>query len=253
MAEAEAAASASKRMAAAVAASASKRMAAEEKECCYLPDELLEYIFKSVNDDNLTFKSLSALSKQFLSITNRLRFSVTITDETIPFLPRLFLRFPNLTSLNLTLLSKTLEQVDEILTLISTFPLRIKSLNLSNDINTISIPIPANGLIALSKTITNLTSLTFYGMKYFDKKDLFFIAHYFPLLEEVNLINPRLISAGHFMIINDNDTLLLTLPNLRKIDLSGNIYFNGRFIQVLRKNCKLLQEIIIPPRPWTSR
>ncbi|MCH88913.1 F-box/LRR-repeat protein, partial [Trifolium medium] len=63
----------------------------EEEEACsnlYLPAEIWECIFKFF--DNPTFKSFSIVSKQFLSLTNRLRYSVTITDQTIPFLSRLF-------------------------------------------------------------------------------------------------------------------------------------------------------------------
>ncbi|XP_058730573.1 uncharacterized protein LOC131602467 [Vicia villosa] len=97
----------------------------------YLPDELLDCIFKSLNGHRRTFKSLSMVSKQFLAITNRLRFSLKIIDQTIPYLPRLFLRFPNLTSLKLASIFKIIEEVDDLVTLVSTFPLHIKSLYLS--------------------------------------------------------------------------------------------------------------------------
>jgi hypothetical protein len=51
---------------------------------------------------NSSLKSFSAVSKQFLSITNRLRFSITIRHPTRLCLSQLFQRFPNLTSLHLT-------------------------------------------------------------------------------------------------------------------------------------------------------
>ncbi|CAI8601295.1 unnamed protein product [Vicia faba] len=210
-----------------------------------LHEDLLECIFKSLNGDNRTFKSLTVVSKQFLSITNRVRFSVTITDETIPFLPRLFRRFPNITSLHLTLLSKTLEEVDALLTLISTFPLRITSLNLSNGLFTKLIPVPANGLIALSKTLKNLRSLTLYRLLHYEKKDLFLIADCFPLLEELNLRYPRVCVSQDF-IIDDNDPLL-ALPNLRKMDLSGN-HIKDPFINFLRHSCKVLRVVMIIDR-----
>ncbi|CAI8611371.1 unnamed protein product [Vicia faba] len=210
-----------------------------------LPEDLLECIIKSLNGDNRTFKSLTVVSKQFLSITNRVRFSVRITDETIPFLPRLFHRFPNLTSLHLTLLSKTLEEVDALLTLISTFPLHITSLNLSNGLHTKFIPVPAKGLIALSKTLKNLRSLTLYRLFHFDKKDLFLIADCFPLLEELNLRYPRVCGSQDFMI-DENDPLL-ALPNLRKINLSGN-HIEDQFINFLCHSCKVLQVVMIIDR-----
>ena len=49
--------------------------------------------------DNHTLKSLSVVSKQFLFTSNRIQSSLAITDQTIPFLPLLFERFPNLTSI----------------------------------------------------------------------------------------------------------------------------------------------------------
>jgi hypothetical protein len=55
----------------------------EEEEACstlYLPDDIWECIFKFFNGDHRTFKSLSVVSKQFLSITNRLRFPITVYE-----------------------------------------------------------------------------------------------------------------------------------------------------------------------------
>lgn len=82
------------------------------------------------------------------------------------------------------------------------------------------IRIPANGLIALSKTMKSLTSLTFYKMDHFDKKKLFFITDCFPLLQERNLCYPWVTSDTYFMV--DHNDPLLELPNLCKINLSGN-------------------------------
>jgi len=73
----------------------------------YLPDECWECVFRFLdngnnnNNSSSSLKSFSAVSKQFLSITNRLRFSITIRDPTRHCLSRLFQRFPNLTSLRL--------------------------------------------------------------------------------------------------------------------------------------------------------
>ncbi|KAK2432476.1 F-box/LRR-repeat protein [Trifolium repens] len=71
-------------------------MAAAAKQCSYLPEELWECIVKFLDgdDDHRTLMSLSVVSNQLLSITNRLRSSLTITNQTIPFLPRVFHRFP---------------------------------------------------------------------------------------------------------------------------------------------------------------
>jgi hypothetical protein len=115
----------------------------------YLPNECWESIITFVNDfddgennDGRYLKSLSAVSKQFLIITNRLRSSLNLSNPTRPFLYRLFKRFTNLTSLDFTCFRGDL---DAVLSQISCFRLNIKSLNLSNQPT-----IPANGLRAFS-------------------------------------------------------------------------------------------------------
>jgi hypothetical protein len=155
--------------------------------CSYLPDELWECIFKSLNHGDL--EQLSVVSKQFLSITSSLQFSITITDQAIPFLPRLFQRFPNLTSLIITISSKQQKEEGDddfnaLLTEISAFPLsNIKSLYLSN----LNTKIPIDGLRALSKKMKNLTSLTCSKILSIHRNDLFTVADCFSLLEELNL------------------------------------------------------------------
>jgi len=66
----------------------------------YLPDECWECILKSfIKDERRRYlNSLSLVSKQLLSITDSFRFSLTVYDQTHPFLGRLFKRFTNLTS-----------------------------------------------------------------------------------------------------------------------------------------------------------
>ena len=114
-----------------------------------LPDECWESIFQFLLDDNhRDLEPLFVVSKQFLSVTNRLQFSLTISDATLPFLPRLLKRFPNLTSLNFEHVSGDL---DFLLCQISTFPLKLKSLKFSN-----RSTIPAKGLRFLSKFVTTM-------------------------------------------------------------------------------------------------
>ncbi|XP_058776393.1 uncharacterized protein LOC131650708 [Vicia villosa] len=154
----------------------------KKPRCSCLPDELWEKIFKSLNCNH---QFLSVVSKQFLSITNRLRSSLTITDETIPYLPRLFHRYPNLTSVDLTRLSQA-RDLGAILTQISTFSIDLRSLSCNS--------FAANGFLALSKTMKNLTSFSFTPlfpstrrMGNIKKNDFLFILHCFPLLDNLNL------------------------------------------------------------------
>jgi F-box/leucine-rich repeat protein 2/20 len=183
----------------------------EEAACSYLADELWNCIFKSLKQCDL--EQLSTVSKQFLSITSSLRFSITITDQAIPILPRLFQRFPNLTSLRITIS----EPKNALLTEISTFPLPdIKSLYLSN----LNTEIPIDGLRALSKKMKNLTSLTCSRILGIKKNHLFAVADCFSLLEELNLNFPIISSKCDLVIRNDHQ--VLSLPQLRKINLSGD-------------------------------
>ncbi|AES87842.2 hypothetical protein MTR_4g035290 [Medicago truncatula] len=208
--------------------------------CPYLPDELWEIIFKFLNDGvtNCYLKPLSIVSKQFLSITNRLLFSIAVSDEKIPFLDRLFKRFPNLRSLDL---SKA-RNLNLLLCRTEDFPLGIKSLNFSNKGG-----IHGDVMVLLSKQMKNLTSLICSGMFSIQKSDLFFIADCCPLLEELDLSYPMNFTKYDFKLDDDDhDRKLLALPKLRKINLSGNrIKKYRQFIKYLFKNCNLLVEVIM--------
>ncbi|RHN58309.1 putative leucine-rich repeat domain, L domain-containing protein [Medicago truncatula] len=208
----------------------------------YLPDECWECIFNFLNDDDddnhhRYLKSLSLVSKRFLSITNCLRFSLTIVwYPTRLFLGRFFQRYPNLTSLDL---SCYYGDLNKLLFQISRFQLNLTSLNLSN-----RSTIPANGLQSFSQKISTLTSLKCSKMNSIKNTDLFLIANCFPLLEELDLSNPiRFNDNSNFE--DEVEALSLTLFKLQKINLSSHTYMNDQLLFVLFKNCKLLREAII--------
>jgi hypothetical protein len=98
----------------------------------YLPDEYWEHLFKFLNDgaNYRDLKSLSLVSKLFLSITNLLLFSLTVYHPR-PLICRLLRRFTNLTSLNLKRYKLRID-FDVLLGQISSFPLNLSSLNLSH-------------------------------------------------------------------------------------------------------------------------
>ncbi|GAU28312.1 hypothetical protein TSUD_256400 [Trifolium subterraneum] len=198
----------------------------------YLPDECWEYIITFHIDHNRSMESLSVVSKQFLSITNRLRFSFTLGYRTVPFLPLLFGRFTNLTSLNLTSFYCNL---NGLLRQISCFPLKLTSLSLSNHNN-----IPTDGMRAFSKKIKTLTSLTCSNMKSINSTDIFLISDCFPLLEVLDLSDPY-----HCEENEEVEPLLLTLFKLRKVNLSRHHYIDNKLIFHLFKNCKCLEEAIL--------
>ncbi|GAU35699.1 hypothetical protein TSUD_258740 [Trifolium subterraneum] len=209
-----------------------------------LPRECWESIFKFllINDadgnNHRYLESLSLVCKQFLTITNNLRFSLTICDPTLPFLPHLFQRFPNLTSLNLTRFEG---DIDALLTQISTFPLHLKSLNLSNQPT-----IPSNGLRAFAKKITSLTSLTCSNIHKICTYDLVLISDCFPSLQELDLSNPRKV----YFELSSNFSVP---PKLRKVNLSGHYYINDSVFLHLCKSCEFLEEIVMLNYPLLTQ
>ncbi|AES86601.1 putative F-box domain, leucine-rich repeat domain, L domain-containing protein [Medicago truncatula] len=213
-----------------------KTMAAEA--CSNLPDELWEYIIKFLDGDHCTVKSLSIVSKQLLSITYSFRFTLKITQQTIPFIPRLLQRCRNITSLNLTSINlPQYNHLNTLLTQISALPLDLKSLILSN-----LFKIPKNGLRPLSKKMKNLTSFMCFKITWINKKDIYFIADCFPSLEVLVLKETR--SVGNiypypfdwnYDFELDDDNKFLALPKLRKISLYGNS-IDSQIINYLRKN-----------------
>ncbi|KEH27715.1 putative leucine-rich repeat domain, L domain-containing protein [Medicago truncatula] len=215
-----------------------KRLAAD----MYLPDECWESVFQFLNENNYGGQSylehLSLVSKQFLSITNRLRSSLTLRgllfldSFRLPFLARLLHRFPALTSLDLTQIHCDL---NDLLSKISHFSLDLVSLNLSNG----SSAIPDNGLQALNGNMKKtLTSLKCFDMVPSRNKDLLLTLNCFPFLQEVDLSSPR----GILQV--EVRKFVSALPNLRKINLSGT-FMSDTSLLYLCKNCKFLEEIVI--------
>ncbi|PNX98904.1 F-box/LRR-repeat protein [Trifolium pratense] len=208
----------------------------------YLPEECWESVFTFLNDDKRCLECISMVSKQFLAIINCLVFSFQICDQTLPFIPRLFQRFPNLTSLDLTLFSKD-GDIDELLYQISTFPLNLKTLKLSNQFT-----IPAYGLRALSKKITTLNSLTCSNIVSLDNDDLVRISDCFPFLEELDIsstsVETKLVEIDNIDV--GLETMLTSLPKLRKVNIGGhyNIDYDSLLLH-LCKSCEFLEEVVI--------
>jgi len=214
-----------------------------------LPDECWECIFRFIINDGIhknnnrrNLSSLSTVSKRFLSITGRLRFSVTLVNPTLPFLRSLFKRFTHLNSLNL---SRYLgHNLDDLLCQISRFPsLKITSLKLPN----VGNHFPANGLRAFSQNITTLTSFTCSGFV-----NLLLIAKCFPLLEELDVDLTLKYPLHYFSMIetqthrynNGVEAISLSLLKLRKVNLSS-FPINNQSLFHLFSNCKFLQEVNI--------
>jgi hypothetical protein len=224
-----------------------------------LPDECWEHVFKFLtskdNNDSdnerdykLVMKSLSVVSKEFLSITNRLRYSLAIHTQTrdrlYERLPILFQRFPNITSLDLSHYRIITghpsygNDLNNVLLQISQFPLKLTSFTFSR-----SCTIPTNGLRSFSQKITTLTSLTCSDIDSITSNDIFLIADCFPLLEELDLSYSYSYFTDSTSIPSIVEPLSLVLFKLRKVNLFGHDYINDKLLFHLFKNCKLLEEV----------
>ncbi|KAK2420220.1 F-box/LRR-repeat protein [Trifolium repens] len=200
-----------------------------------LPDECWESIFRFIIDDNHKhnrhyLNSLSVVSKQFLSITNRLLFSLTIYDDQSTSCC-LFKRFTNINSLKLR------GNIDILLLQLSRLPLKLTSLNISY--------IPANALRTFSQKITTLTSLTCCKINLVSSNDLFLIAECFPLLKELDLSYSLNCQKNYSSGLDDGiKALSVALIKLCKVNLSG-IPINNQLLFHLFNNCKLLKEVTL--------
>ncbi|KAK2420201.1 F-box/LRR-repeat protein [Trifolium repens] len=211
--------------------------------CSQLPDDCWESIFRFIlngddeNRNKLSYLNhLSLVSKQFLSVTDRLRFSLTVSDSDSVYLHRIFKRFINLNSLEI---KSSCTHRDKLLRKISRFPLKqLRSLSLSNQPN-----IPTYRLRAFSQKITTLTSLNCSNVHFLYSSDLFLIAECFPLLEELDLSFPSHCknSASY---VDGVEALSLALIKLRKVNLN-QFPINNQSLFHLFNNCKHLEEVIM--------
>jgi len=198
-----------------------KNMTFSQETYSYLPNEFWECIFKLMNHNSRHYlNSLSLVSKQLLSITNRLQFSLTVKNSTLPFLPCLFKRFTNLTYLDL---SHYGYELDELFRKINNFPLKLTSLKLPD-----GRAFLANGLRVFSQTITTLTSLTGCSHVFGDNNDLSLVFDCFPLLKELNLGYPQFNNRTNF--INGFHSLLSNCQYIQHLDLNHTYFMNDRHV-----------------------
>ncbi|RHN65082.1 putative leucine-rich repeat domain, L domain-containing protein [Medicago truncatula] len=209
---------------------------------CYLSDNCWEYVFTFLINDNPRYlKSLSTVSKQFLSVTKL--FSLIILYQTCTFLPRLFQRFTYITYLDLSSYNGDL---NALLCQIP-FPLNITSLNLSNQ------PIiPATGLRAFSQNITTLNSLICSNIASLRNNDLVLISDCFPFLEELDFSSSNPFASRDFDMNVWVKTMAMVLPKLRKVNLSGYYNIDDSSLLHLCKNCEFLEEVMMLKCPFLT-
>ncbi|XP_050231958.1 uncharacterized protein LOC126680803 [Mercurialis annua] len=212
-----------------------------------LPQECWELIFNSL-DHHRHFEPLSLVSPRFLSITNHLRQTLIISSHTLPLLPRLLRRFPNLKSIHISQLFDA--NLNSLLHRLSKSKFDLETLTIANQTQ-----FPHSGLGQLGLTMRNLRKLNCSKMSGLQDNDLFLIGSSFPLLEEIDIsfpvynsrFNPNGSLDLHCFsgIVTDEGVLHLArkLSKLLKIDLSGNRFISDKSLKFLSLNCLLLSEV----------
>ncbi|AES86488.2 putative F-box domain, leucine-rich repeat domain, L domain-containing protein [Medicago truncatula] len=194
------------------------------------PQECWESIFKFLGQGK-DLESVSMVCKKFLSITNQVKFSLTIHDSTILFLSRLLSRFLRLKAIDFSHFNGELE---DILHQISQSGLDLDLINLSNQRT-----LPVDGLRELGTKMINLRVLICSNVGSLRDSHLVVIAYCFPFLEELDISFPLDSQASDFGLLR----LSSMLENLCKIDLSGNHLITDKSLLSLCQNCRSLEEI----------
>lgn len=207
-----------------------------------LPEECWELIIKLL-DHPSHFNSLSLVCKQFLSITNRLLFSLNLSDPTVQaLLPRLLQRFRRIKQIEFTGFQG---DMNSILHQIALSGLNLESLNVSKQPT-----LPVVGLRALGSKMMDLKSLNCSKMGFFGDSDLNVIAESFPCLEELDIsyhADENSYSTIGSKPISDLGifSLSLKLKSLRTINLSGNSFITDKSLVFLSTNCLLLSQVVL--------
>nr|XP_043615449.1 F-box/LRR-repeat protein 3 [Erigeron canadensis] len=211
-----------------------------------LPEEIWELIINSCTSTTDNHESLSLTTKRLLSLTNRLRHTFTVIDQTYiihatisPF----FRRFQNLKSLDLSKLSQCyLQTAIHEITSNATSCSKLESLDISNHDYIPCIDCLKKFKLRVLKcaNVVNLRDV-----------DLLRIAKCFPDLEELDISYPRhnmfrTSSSIRDVMVTDLGirSLACGLKNLIKINLSMNVLLTDKALFELSAYCKRLQEVM---------
>lgn len=224
----------------------------------YLPDDCWEHVFTFINNHNRDFNSLSLVSKQFLSITNRLLLSLRICDPKLCFLRRIFQRFSNLNLLHLRFNFHDMDAdialaLRHIPTLKSLF---ISGIHLKYESYVTSLLVDSlvclNGLISLKFQGSQLSDDFLYSIAREALPLKRFVVKYcsdytysgiYCLLSQCQTIQH--LGLGHNNFLEDHHIaeLSLLLPHLVSINLSHCSKLTESALYSLIRNCHSLEEI----------
>ncbi|KAK6912274.1 hypothetical protein RJ641_024367 [Dillenia turbinata] len=205
-----------------------------------LPEECWELIVNRL-DHYRYLESLSLLSKRFLSLTNRLRFNLTVSDPLIlnlNTLPKLLLRFPQLKHVKF---SDFHGDLDLVLSQIARSGLYIETLDISGQER-----VPIDGIRELGKNMKSLKSLICSKMRVLEDRDVVAIAESLPWLEELDIgCSDEGIEFGSNVSDASIEVISNKAKHLKRISLSGNCLITDNSLKMLSLGCGFLREIEI--------
>ncbi|KAM7254136.1 hypothetical protein ACFE04_031818 [Oxalis oulophora] len=201
--------------------------------CPDLPPECWETILSTLTDHQHHFEHLSLISHRFLSLTNHLRHTFTITPQSLLSLPKFPLRFPNIKALTLP---PSCQNLNPVLIQISKSNLKLTHLNISKQ-----FAFPLMGIRELGKKMIKLKTLCCLKVNCLQDCDLVAIGLGFPGLEEIDL------SYSNGGLVTDSGVvdLVSKVVHLRKINLSGNHFISDKSLVALATSCFYLEEVLI--------
>ncbi|KAK1292018.1 hypothetical protein QJS10_CPB17g00253 [Acorus calamus] len=210
----------------------------EEFRCESLPEEIWDSILQRVDEDD--FESLSLTCKLFLSITDRLRSTLTVSDRTIAApgggISGILRRFRQVRRIKVDPAFRG--DLDLVVREISGSGLAIETLDLSRQrvFPSSSVRTFGEKLRKTLKTLicTNLRSMT--------DRDLLAISEAFPGLEELDISKSHLDTSSAMITDGGIEALASSLAHLRRIDVSGH-FITDASLSSLSSRCASLSEL----------
>ncbi|KAK1275125.1 hypothetical protein QJS04_geneDACA003761 [Acorus gramineus] len=208
-----------------------------------LPVEIWHSIIQRFDVDD--FEPISLTCKLFLSITDRLRTTLTISNNAVAV--GVLRRCRNINRINVH--RRFRGDLVSLIHDISASGLPIETLDLS-DQNLF----PSQGLLKMRKTLgKTLKTLICYGIPSLNNEDLVVISEAFPALEELDISKVGFVEPhydfGSFREKGITDAgikaLASNLARLRKINVSGFHLISDASLFSLLSNCASLSEVLV--------
>ncbi|KAK9670071.1 hypothetical protein RND81_13G174800 [Saponaria officinalis] len=202
-----------------------------------------EIIFDKLNHA-ADLDSISLVCKEFLPVTNSIRYSLAVFSPSVRVLIRLLRRFPHIKKLQLMNFGGDLNKA---ILEIARSGLNLEELDLSCNRD-----LPDVYLEKLGSCMKNLKILC-CSRSCLTDTDLVRISNLFPQLEELDISEssfPRIID-GKMIAVTDEGVEFMSsnLKRLRRIDISGNQCISDKSLISLSSNCALLRKIAVVDPP----